>query len=87
MFGFGFSAVFILTQMHGTRWSEGVRRAVAGSWLVALVVTYAVLGRLNQWHEVLRIPVLDYRVVGLIAFGFFMMPSSRAPKPAKTTDP
>jgi hypothetical protein len=87
MFGFGFSAVFILTQMHGTRWSEGVRRAVAGSWLVALVVTYAVLGRLVQWHEVLRIPVLDYRLVGLIAFGFFMMPSSRAPKPAKTTDP
>jgi hypothetical protein len=50
-------------------------------------VIYAVLGRLDQWHEVLRIPALDYGVVGLVGLGFFMMPSSRAPKPAKTTDP
>lgn len=72
MFAFGFSAIFILTQMHGTGWTERTRVVVAGTWVVGVVVAYAALDRAAQWHEVLRIPVLDYGVVGLIALGFWV---------------
>jgi uncharacterized membrane protein YhdT len=85
MFGFGFSAVFVLTQMHGLDWSSRLRQFTAAIWLIGLVATYVVMERLDQWHEVLRIPILDYGVVGLIALGFWLR--SRAtrgsPQPAK----
>ena len=72
MFGFGFSAVFVLTQMHGLDWSNRLRQMVAAGWLVGVVAIYVVLERLALWHEVLRIPVLDYGVVGLLALGFWL---------------
>ncbi|MCP4873607.1 MAG: hypothetical protein GY898_33390 [Proteobacteria bacterium] len=70
MFGFGFGAMFFLTQMYGLGWSTALRRA---AWLVfaaAIVATYAAMGRLEQVHEITRIPVLDYGVVLLIWGGF-----------------
>ena len=33
------------------------------------VGTYVVLDRVAEWHEVLRIPVLDYGVVALLPLG------------------
>jgi len=72
MFAFGFSAIFVLTQMHGLGWGRGLRQAVAAGWLVALVAIYVLLERVAMWHEVLRIPTLEYGVVGLIALGFWL---------------
>lgn len=72
MFAFGFSAIFVITQMHGLRWPNPVRQFVAGVWLIALLAIYVGLDRLNTWHEVLRIPTLEYGVVGLIALGFWL---------------
>jgi len=84
MFGFGFSAVFVITQMHGLDWSSRLRQFTAVIWLIGLVGTYVVMERLALWHEVLRIPILDYGVVGLIALGFWLRNRARraiAPEP------
>jgi hypothetical protein len=70
MFGYGFGSVFILTQMHGLGWSQRWRQVVAGLFLVSMVLVYAALDRLPDMHEVTRIPVLDYAVVGLLIAGF-----------------
>ena len=72
MFAFGFSAIFVITQMHGLQWNQRLRQVVASAWLVAVVAIYVALDRLALWHEVLRFPVLDYGVVGLIALGFWL---------------
>jgi len=72
MFAFGFSAIFVITQMHGLQWSLRTRQIIASLWLVSVMATYVALDRLSLWHEVLRIPVLDYGVVGLLVLGFWL---------------
>jgi hypothetical protein len=66
MFGFGFGAVFVLTQMHGLGWAKSTKRFVVVGFAVAVVAAYLVTGRLAQMHEVTRIPVLEYGVVALL---------------------
>ena len=78
MFAFGFSGVFVLTQMHGLGWGSRLRQAVAACWIVGVVATYLVLDRASEWHEITRIPVLDYAVVGLIALGFWLRSKARS---------
>jgi hypothetical protein len=66
MFGFGFGAVFILTQMHGLGWAASTKRLVYVGFVLALILSYLLTGRLSQVHEVMRIPVLEYAVVGVL---------------------
>jgi hypothetical protein len=66
MFGFGFGAVFIITQMHGLGWSQSVKRWVYAVFILVLLIAYLAAGRLAQIHEVTRIPVLEYSVIGLL---------------------
>ncbi|MCO4772242.1 MAG: hypothetical protein KDA24_19565 [Deltaproteobacteria bacterium] len=70
MFAFGFGAVFVLTQLWGTGLSSLARRAVVAACVVGAVATYVGLDRLDQWHEIVRIPVLDYMVV-LVLWGLY----------------
>ena len=70
MFGYGFGSVFILTQMHGLGWSTRLRQGIAVAFLASMIGVYIWTDRLAQWHEVTRIPVLDYAVVGLLIGGF-----------------
>ena len=72
MFAFGFSSVFVITQMHGLNLNKGIILAIAIVWVIALVSTYVALNRLVEIHEILRIPVLDYVVVFLIVLGFWL---------------
>jgi hypothetical protein len=65
MFLFGFLAIFIVTQMHGMGWSRRTRWALGGAYLAGIVAVYAVRGPSN-WHEVLRIAVIDYVGVGIL---------------------
>jgi hypothetical protein len=66
MFAFGFATMFIVTQMHGLGLSRAARLAWGIAYLGALAATYgsADLARLNQ---VVRIPVIDYVGVGVLA--------------------
>lgn len=72
MFLFGFGAVFVLTQLYGLGLSDGKRRAVAAAFVLGALGSYVATDRLSQWHEVLRIPVLDYGVVFLL-WGLFVV--------------
>jgi uncharacterized membrane protein YhdT len=70
MFGFGFGAMFVLTQMYAFRWSKQTYGAVYALFLILLVAGYVSADQLEQWHSVFRIPVLDYAVVFLL-YGLF----------------
>jgi len=71
MFAFGFGAMFILVQMYGLGLNSWTKRIL---WLIFIAVTvgtYAYMDRLPQIHEVIRIPMLDYLMIGIIYFIFF----------------
>ncbi|MCP4808653.1 MAG: hypothetical protein GY913_08515 [Proteobacteria bacterium] len=72
MFLFGFGAVFAMTQLYGLGLSDWLRRAVLAVFVLGMVATYVATGRLTEMHEVTRIPVLDYGIVGL-AYGLFLV--------------
>jgi len=72
MFAFGFGAVFVLTQMHGLKLPEWAKRSIYVGFILLAVVTYSLMGRLEKLHEITRIPVLDYGVVGLL-YGLYLL--------------
>ncbi|MFI7445033.1 hypothetical protein [Nonomuraea indica] len=68
MFLFGFLGVFVVTQMHGLGLSAGVRWALAAVYAGAVVVVYALRGELGAAAgEVVRIPLIEYALVGVLA--------------------
>ena len=73
MFFFGFLIMFIVTQMHGLNLSKFVRWCIALLFIGLLFAVYSERGW-AQIHEILRIPVIDYVLVfvlaGLIALIF-----------------
>lgn len=71
MFGFGFSGLFVLTQMHGLGLSRGARWFVAAVYVLTVVVTYSNLG-FTRVHEIIRIPLGELvltAIMGLIIGG------------------
>ncbi|TQL91118.1 hypothetical protein [Pseudonocardia kunmingensis] len=66
MFLFGFLGVFVLTQMHGLGLSRAVRWAFAAVYVGAVLIVYTGRG-LGGVHEVVRIPLIEYLLVGVVA--------------------
>jgi len=66
MFGFGFAAIFILTQMHGLGLSIRIRSLLATVFVLAVLVTYGSTGEIGMLHEISRIPVIEFGVVGVL---------------------
>jgi len=68
MFAFGFGGIFVITQMHGL----GLSRAVRGVLLAVYIglVLFVYNGRWAALNEIIRIPVIDYLAV-LILAGLF----------------
>jgi len=66
MFVFGFLAIFVITQMHGLRWSKKARWFVGSLSGVAMLIWYR-----GDWTvmllEVLRIPLAEYAIALIIA--------------------
>ncbi|HUI87415.1 MAG TPA: hypothetical protein VLX61_01695 [Anaerolineales bacterium] len=71
MFTFGFGAMLVLTQMYGLGLNTWTKRALAIGFIIITVATYTFMGRLDQWNEVIRIPVLDYMVIFLL-YGIYL---------------
>lgn len=65
MFLFGFTALIILTQMHGLGLSARLRRLFALAFVLITVGFYLAIGDLARMNEVLRIPVVEYGLVFL----------------------
>lgn len=70
-FAFGFGAMVVLTQMYGLGLNTWTKRGLAVGFVVVSVVAYAVMGRLGNIYEVLRIPIIDYVVVFLL-YGVYL---------------
>ena len=65
MFFFGFSAIFVITQMHGLGLSRRTRVGLALIWLAAIGWVYREQPS-RALGEVLRIPIVDYVSVGVL---------------------
>lgn len=65
MFAFGFLFLFIATQMHGLGLSTSVRWGTGAVFVAAVLYVYSSRGWGNL-NEVLRIPIIDYVLVGVI---------------------
>ena len=75
MFAFGFAGIFILTQMHGLSLPRWMKWTFTGLFIGGAVVVYSSRGWV-QLNEVLRIPLIEYMLVfvlaGLIALGIWI---------------
>ncbi|MCG2787335.1 MAG: hypothetical protein L6461_19780 [Anaerolineae bacterium] len=75
MFFFGFAGMFVITQMHGLGWSNRTRWGVGISYILAALVVYNFKGW-EYLNEIIRIPVIEYLVMfviaGLIALGIWI---------------
>lgn len=65
MFGFGFLAIFVLTQMHGLGLSRRTRIVVGAGYVVAVVGVYTRRGW-GSLDEIVRIPAIEYLLVFVI---------------------
>jgi hypothetical protein len=91
MFAFGFGGVFVITQMHGVGWSRAVRSLVALAYVAAVLVVYSERGW-DQLNEIVRIPIIDYLLVlilaGLFGLGIWIARRLRpTPAPAAPASP
>lgn len=66
MFLFGFLGVFVLTQMHGLGLSGNVRWVLAALYAGSVLLVYNGRG-LGGLDEVVRIPAIEYLLVGVLA--------------------
>ena len=66
MFAFGFGAIFIITQMHGLGLSRGAKIGLTVLYGAAALAIYSQRG-LVATNEIIRIPVIDYVGVFILA--------------------
>ncbi|MBC8331305.1 MAG: hypothetical protein H8E28_04925 [Anaerolineae bacterium] len=71
MFAFGFGGVLVITQMHGLKLSRRVRWGIGLAYIVSAIWVYSGRGWLAL-NEIVRIPLIDYLAVGLLA-GIFTL--------------
>jgi hypothetical protein len=67
MFLFGFGGIFVITQMHGLGLSWRSRLAILGIYAAGVVAVYSGRG-LAQVNEIVRIPLIDYLAVFVLAW-------------------
>jgi hypothetical protein len=66
MFAFGFGGIFVITQMHGVGLSRLARGLILAGYIAAAVWVYSERGW-AQLNEIIRIPVIDYVAVFVLA--------------------
>jgi hypothetical protein len=66
MFFFGFGGIFIITQMHGLGLSRLVRGGLLAAYIAGALYVYNSRGW-DKLNEIVRIPIIDYVAVLLLA--------------------
>lgn len=69
MFAFGFGGIFVITQMHGLGLSRRLRWLILALYVAVVLWSYSGRGW-DRLNEVLRIPLIDYLAV-LVLAGLF----------------
>lgn len=77
MFSFGILGMFVLAQMHGLRLSRRARLGIGGAYGAAALAYYGGRRELRRLPDVLRVPALEYGVVGLLALISLLMRALR----------
>ena len=67
-FGFGFLAMFVITQMYGLRLPNWLRWAFWVAYIGGIVITFQFFRGWGQVNEVFRVPVVLYALAFLLAF-------------------
>lgn len=82
MFGFGFAAMFVITQMHGINLSKLTRWLIGLGYGIAIIIVYN-----TDWssvNEVIRIPIVEYVVAfimaGLVGLGLWIADRFKKPQ-------
>jgi hypothetical protein len=65
MFFFGFTGIFVITQMHGLGWPRWIKIVVYLLFAAATVVVYN--GQWARLNEIIRIPFIEYLAVFVLA--------------------
>ncbi len=71
MFFFGFSAIFLVTQMHGLGFRRWARQAFYGSFLLLALYVYLFMREPYQVNEVIRIPLIEYLAL-FVMYGIYL---------------
>ena len=66
MFFFGFTGVFVITQMHGIGLKLRSKLLILGAFCVSVLLVYSQKGWIHL-NEIVRIPLIDYIAVFLLA--------------------
>jgi len=66
MFLFGFTGIFVITQMHGLGLTRTARLAIFAAYAAAVLWVYSERGW-AQLNEIVRIPLIDYLAVFVLA--------------------
>jgi hypothetical protein len=87
MFTFGFLGMFVLSQMHGLGLSPRARAGIGAAYVAAALAWYAGRGELRRLPDILRVPVLEYGVVGLLALLTVLLRALRRQAPPALMPP
>jgi hypothetical protein len=83
MFFFGFGGIFIITQMHGVGLKLWAKLVFLAAYVGAVLAVFGQLGW-SRFDEILRIPVIDYLAVlvlaGLMGGGLWIARRLRGPR-------
>ncbi|MFC7625582.1 hypothetical protein [Microlunatus sp. GCM10028923] len=86
MFLFGFLGVFVITQLHGLGLSRMIKTLVIIGYGLAAILVYLARGRPADLHEIIRIPLIEYALVfvvaGLVWLALWVR-DRRRPRPAE----
>jgi hypothetical protein len=81
MFFFGFGGIFVITQMHGLGFSRLLRALILACYVAGAIWIYSGRG-LENIHEIIRIPIIDYLGVlvlsALLSLGLWLTRRLRA---------
>lgn len=69
MFFFGFGGIFVITQMHGLGLNRLTRAALLATYIGAVLYVYNARGW-DKLNEIIRIPLIDYLAVVVLALVF-----------------
>lgn len=81
MFAFGFSGMALIAQMHGIGLSRRVKLGAYATYGAALLAYYSRRGELHKAIDVLRVPALEYGIVGILAALTLLARVARRRKP------